>query len=113
MQAPLSTHELAQRRDASGPSPVRRMSNTPSITPRGVASAMPAGWVIGQASTHLPQRVQASVIVSTRAASAASKSIGCMGPIIAVAHNWRKVSPITVDLPLQGRYEEVMSCEQP
>ena len=45
---------------------------TPSITVRG-AAVTPPGSVTGQASTHLPQRVQASSIVSTRSFRACSK----------------------------------------
>jgi hypothetical protein len=45
---------------------------TPSITARG-AAVTPPGPVTGQASTHLPQRVQAPSIVSTRSVRACSK----------------------------------------
>jgi hypothetical protein len=45
----------------------------PPMTSAGAASAMPAGFTLGQASTHLPQRVQASTISSTRIWTAASK----------------------------------------
>ena len=44
----------------------------PEITATGSAFT-PPGPVTGQTSTHLPQRVQASAIASTRAASAVSK----------------------------------------
>src|SRR5437588_704035 len=71
MHSPLSTQALAHLRDASGPSPVRRMSRTPVMTATGSASTPPAP-VTGQTSTHLPQRVQASAIASTRDASAVS-----------------------------------------
>ena len=72
MHSPLSTQALAHLRDASGPSPVRTMSMMPEITARGSA-VTPPGPVTGQTSTHLPQRVQASAIASTRSANAASK----------------------------------------
>src|SRR5712692_4712685 len=72
MHSPLSTQALAHLREASGPSPVRRMSITPLMTATGSALT-PPGPVTGQTSTHLPQRVQASAIASTRAASAVSK----------------------------------------
>src|SRR5260221_10560854 len=71
MHSPVSTQALAHLREASGPSPVRRMSMTPAMTARGSAST-PPGPVTGQTSTHLPQRVQASAIAATRAASAVS-----------------------------------------
>src|SRR5258708_12545124 len=72
MQSPLSMHELAQVREAAGPSPLRTMSMTPPITSTGLAAASPAGGTLGHASTHLPQRVQASSISSTRAPNAVS-----------------------------------------
>src|SRR5262245_55764088 len=78
MHSPLSTQALAHCRDASGPSPVRRMSSTPVMTATGSAAAMPAASVTGQTSTHLPQRTQASTICSTRPASAFSKAFGVM-----------------------------------
>ena len=50
----------------------------PSMTLRGAASTLP-GPVTGHTSTHLPQRVHASVIASTRAASAVAKvSVICL-----------------------------------
>ena len=58
----------------SGPSPVRRMSMTPSMTSFGSALT-PAGPVTGQTSTHLPQRVQASTIACVRAAMAVSNVV--------------------------------------
>src|SRR5205823_6111353 len=73
---PDSTQELAHLREASGPSPLRTMSSTPAIAACGSASAIPAAAVIGQASKHLPQRVQASSISSTRARKALSKASG-------------------------------------
>src|SRR5262249_54681184 len=72
MHSPLRTQAFAHLREASGPSPVRRMSMTPAITAEGAAST-PPGPVTGQTSTHLPQRVQASAIAATRAESAVSK----------------------------------------
>src|SRR5262252_5782692 len=71
MHSPVSTQALAHLREASGPSPVRRMSMTPAMTARGSAST-PPGPVTGQTSTHLPQRVQALAIAATRADSAGS-----------------------------------------
>src|SRR5262249_26741805 len=73
MHAPLSVHAFAHWREASGPVPVRRMSSTPVMTSTGFASVIPAGATLGHASTHLPQRVQASTISSMRAPSAVSK----------------------------------------
>src|SRR5262245_40794038 len=78
MHSPLSTQALAHLRDISGPSPVRTMSRTPAMVARGSAVATPAGSLMGQASKHLPQAVQASSIASTRAARAASKVSGMM-----------------------------------
>src|SRR5262249_37508229 len=71
MHSPVSTQALAHLREASGPSPVRRMSMMPAMTARGSAST-PPGPVTGQTSTHLPQRVQASAMAATRADSAVS-----------------------------------------
>src|SRR6266852_9909537 len=71
MHSPLSTQALAHLREASGPSPVRRMSITPLMTATGSALT-PPGPVTGQTSTHLPQRVQASTIAVTRSVSAVS-----------------------------------------
>ena len=71
MHSPVSTQALAHLRDASGPSPVRRMSSTPLMTATGSAST-PPGPVTGQTSTHLPQRVQASAIAAARSESAVS-----------------------------------------
>src|SRR3954468_22432974 len=76
MHSPESTQAFAHVRDASGPSPIRTMSSTPAIVAFGSASAMPAAPVIGQASKHLPQVVQASSIASTRAERAVSKALG-------------------------------------
>src|SRR4029077_13538686 len=74
MQSPVSAQPLAQARDAIGPSPVRTISSTPEITLSGVASPTPAGFAIGQTSTHLPQRVEGASISAVRGARAASKS---------------------------------------
>src|SRR5262245_32670303 len=72
MHSPLSTQAFAHLRDASGPSPVRRMSITPLITATGSALT-PPGPVTGHTSTHLPQRVQASAIAVTRSERAVAK----------------------------------------
>jgi hypothetical protein len=72
MQAPLMTHELAHLRPASEPSPPRSRSMTPLTVATGSASPIPAGLTLGQAATHLPQRVQASTISSTRPCNADS-----------------------------------------
>src|SRR2546425_10681016 len=71
MHSPLSTQAFAHLREASGPSPVRRMSMMPAMTARGSAFT-PPGPVTGQTSTHLPQRVQASAIAATRSERAVS-----------------------------------------
>ena len=89
MHSPVSTQALAHLREASGPSPVRRMSMTPAMTARGSAST-PPGPVTGQTSTHLPQRVQASAIAATRADSAVS-NVSVMPPRRA---NMRPASPL-------------------
>jgi hypothetical protein len=55
-----------------------------------LASATPAGATLGQTSTHLPQRVQASSISSTRASSAVSNEIsliGCAYPALSPRSN--------------------------
>src|ERR1700720_4409255 len=72
MHSPVSTQAFAHLRDASGPSPVLRMSMMPEMTATGSALT-PPGPVTGQTSTHLPQRVQAAAIAATRSARAASK----------------------------------------
>src|SRR5947209_18843349 len=62
MHAPLSVQDDAHLREASGPAPVRTIPIMPVVTSRGFASAIPAGSMLGHASTHLPQRTQASSI---------------------------------------------------
>ncbi|HWE79546.1 MAG TPA: hypothetical protein VG270_13610 [Pseudolabrys sp.] len=52
---------------------------TPPITGSAAASPTPAGPVTGQTSTHLPQRVQASIISPVRAASAVSNAVWDIG----------------------------------
>ena len=85
MHSPESTQPLAQLREASGPVPVRTMSMIAGYDRRAAPPATPAASVIGQTSTHLPQRVQASSIASTRPANAISKAepmwflAGCSG----------------------------------
>src|SRR5690348_4394299 len=85
MQSPLSMHELAHRREASGPWPDRRILRTPDTTSSGSAADRPAGSLTGQASKHFPHRVHASRISLTRPASAESKvasviPVGPFGP---------------------------------
>src|SRR5262249_58106317 len=72
MHSPLSMQELAHLREASGPSPVRRISSTPAMTSCGLAS-IPAGATDGQTSTHAPHLVQAASMSSMREANAVSK----------------------------------------
>src|SRR5215472_17357742 len=72
MHSPVSTQAFAHLRAAGEPSPAFRMSMTPSMTAPGSACT-PPGPVTGQTSTHLPQRVQASSIASTRWLRASSK----------------------------------------
>src|ERR1700726_2087317 len=74
MQSPVSMQVDAQRRDAAGPSPVRRMSMTPAMT-SCAGAVTPAGVLTGHTSTHLPQRVHVSIISSTRPFSASSKKL--------------------------------------
>jgi hypothetical protein len=78
MQSPVSAQPLAQAFEADGPSPARTISSTPAITLSGAALPTPAGFAIGQISTHLPQRVQASSIPAVRAARAVSKAVSVM-----------------------------------
>ena len=80
MQSPLNMQALAQVRAASGPLPDRAISMMPEMTATGSAAAIPAGATVGQTSTHLPQRVQASSICSTRLENAASKAVSVIGP---------------------------------
>src|SRR6185312_13027872 len=79
MHSPLSMQADAHLRDASGPSLPRRISRMPLITSLELVSAIPAGTTLGQASTHLPQRVHASTISSTRPPSAVSKEVSLIG----------------------------------
>src|SRR6266567_3007699 len=79
MHSPLCMHDAAHLRDASGPSPVRRMSRMPPMMSLELTSTIPAGVTLGQTSTHLPHRVQASSISSTRAPSAVSKEVSLIG----------------------------------
>ena len=82
MQSPDSVQPDAHLRAAPLPASVpwpRKMSMTPPITATGLrrsSAESPAATVVGQASTHLPQRVQASIMVSTRAAKADSNVSG-------------------------------------
>src|SRR5258705_3773245 len=89
MHSPLSMQDAAHLRDASGPSPLRTMSSTPLMMSPELVSAMPAGFTLGQTSTHLPHRVQASSMSSTRWPRAVSKEISLFGCIPA--------SPINAD----------------
>src|SRR5262245_57375734 len=75
MQSPLDMQDCAHLREASGPWPVRTSSMMPPIVSSGFASAMPAGLTLGQTSTHLPHRVQASSISSTRSPNTASNGL--------------------------------------
>src|SRR5215467_2642615 len=74
MQSPVSMHVDAQRCDAAGPCPVRRISMTPDAT-SCAGAVTPAGVLTGQTSTHFPQRVHASTISWTRPFSASSKKL--------------------------------------
>src|ERR1700744_1709253 len=51
----------------------------PPMTSSDFASEMPAGATLGQASTHLPHRVQASSMSSTCSFRAVSNGISFMG----------------------------------
>src|SRR5229473_2787588 len=74
MQSPVSMQVDAQRRDACGPSPLRRISITPETT-SCAGAVTPAGALTGQTSTHFPQRVHASMISWTRPCNASSKKL--------------------------------------
>ena len=94
----------AQCRAASLPSPPRKMSMTPPMTPAGFSRAAvssPAAAVTGQASTHLPQRVQASIMVSTRLCRADLKVSGMADNIAPSAHSRDSGNPD--GLPRCGR----------
>src|SRR5258706_9295839 len=71
--------DAAHWRDASGPSPVRTRSSTPLMMSSDRVSEMPAGFTLGQTSTHLPHRVQASSMSSTRSPRAVSKEMSLIG----------------------------------
>src|SRR5271155_1465042 len=73
MHSPLSMQDAAHLRDASGPWPLRTRSSTPPMTSSGLVPEIPAGLTLGQTSTHLPHRVQASSMSSTRSPRAVSK----------------------------------------
>jgi hypothetical protein len=75
IHSPLSMQDAAHLRDASGPLPVRTISRMPSMMSSDFLSEMPAGLTLGQTSTHLPHRVQASSISSTRSPRAVSKDL--------------------------------------
>jgi hypothetical protein len=79
MHSPLSVQDAAHLRDASPPAPLRMISIIPVMTSTGFASAMPAGSTLGQTSTHLPHRMQASSICSMQPLSAASNVISSIG----------------------------------
>jgi hypothetical protein len=51
----------------------------PPMTASGAASPTPAWPVTGQTSTHLPHRVQASIMSVVRVASAVSKAVSGIG----------------------------------
>src|SRR5882724_8305910 len=73
MHLPLFVQTCAQRSASAVPAPPASKSRMPSTI--GIASALskPAGSTIGQAATHLPQRVQASSVSSTRLRNASTK----------------------------------------
>jgi hypothetical protein len=73
--------DAAHLRDASGPSPLRMMSSTPLMMSCELTSVMPAGFTLGQTSTHLPHRVQASSMSATRSPRADSKEMSLFGCI--------------------------------
>jgi hypothetical protein len=52
----------------------------------------PAGFAIGQISTHLPQRVQASHISAVRAAKALSKAVAVIRENPVPLDEWRILS---------------------
>src|ERR1700736_4868916 len=79
MHSPLSVQDDAHFRDASGPAPLLIMSMMPVMTSTAFAPAIPAGSTLGQTSTHLPHRMHASSICSTRPLSAASNVISSIG----------------------------------
>src|SRR5229473_51470 len=81
MHSPLSIQDAAHLRDASGPAPLRKISSTPLIMSSELAPAMPAGFTLGQTSTHLPHRMQASSMSSTRWPRAVSKEMLLFGCI--------------------------------
>src|SRR5258707_8579236 len=79
MHSQLSMQDAAHLRELSGPAPARPISSTPLMMSSELAPAIPAGVTLGQTSTHLPHRVQASSISSTRASSAVSNEVSLIG----------------------------------
>jgi hypothetical protein len=76
MHSPERRQLLAHLRAESLPALPRSRSMRPPMTSAEFCRCSvdsPAGSVAGQTSTHLPQRVQASIMTSTRPCSADSK----------------------------------------
>jgi len=71
MHLPLLVQTWAQRSASGVPGPPASRSSTPSTIGIALVGSSPAGSTIGQASTHFPQRVQASSVASIRAFTAA------------------------------------------
>jgi hypothetical protein len=74
-QRPEPVHAFAHRAprlDASPPP--RRISSTSPTIAAGSRVSIPAGAAVGQASTHLAQRVQRSRMSLTRAAMVATNA---------------------------------------
>src|SRR6266436_8750560 len=104
MQSPVSMQVDAQRRDASGPLPLRRISITPETT-TCAGAVTPAGVLTGQTSTHFPQRVHASMMSSTRPFNASSKKL-LMGHAV-----WALIGLVYAPQVLRQRYaREDQSC---
>src|SRR5215471_1491064 len=62
MHLPLLVQTAAQRSASGVPGPPARRSRAPSTMARESAGFRPAGSTMGQATTHFPQRVQASSV---------------------------------------------------
>jgi hypothetical protein len=69
------------------------MSNIPPITSSAAASPMPAGFAIGQISTHFPHRVHASSISAVRTANACSNAVSTMGQSNPASRQFNAIHP--------------------
>src|SRR5437016_5568791 len=104
MHLPLLVQTCAQRSASGVPSPPASRSRTPPTMAGALAApsprSIPAGSTIGQAATHLPQRVQASSVSPTRACKASRNSDPSDSVIIEARTSDRE--QVAVSLSRQG-----------